>query len=71
MNQKIISLTTLVVVFVSSCIAPKKYNEQLAENVRMQGEITQLSMDLDAATKRITDLNAKLDSLTQDSKTTN
>ncbi|HEX9651827.1 MAG TPA: OmpA family protein [Cyclobacteriaceae bacterium] len=70
MNHRIISLAALVLIFVSSCIAPKKYNEQLAENVRMQGEITRLTSDLSVAKKRITDLNSKLDSLSQDNNMT-
>jgi len=70
MTSKLLNPVLVSLIILSSCIAPKKYNEQLAENVRMEGEITQLKSDLDNAHKRIASLNAKLDSLGKDHSAT-
>lgn len=70
MNKRIYYIVVVLTIVGTSCIAPKKYNEQLAENVRMQGEITQLESDLEAANTKISKLNEELSSLKKSNKAT-
>ncbi len=58
--------TALICLALSSCIVSKqKYDELLAENVQMEGEIAQLTADLETANAKIASLNASLDSLNE------
>ena len=62
-----IILVALSLFILSSCVTQKKYDELLSENVKMEGQIDDLTKKLEIANKKIEDLNQQLEEMS-DSK---
>jgi len=68
-NTLIILVATSFLVL-SGCVSQKKYDELLSKNVKMEGQIDDLTKKLDIANKKIEELNQQLEELTESNDAT-
>lgn len=68
-NSLVILIVTSILVL-SGCVTQKKYDELLSENVKMEGQIDDLTKKLEIANKKIKELNQQLEELTESNDAT-
>src|SRR6187402_1100112 len=61
-----IFLTAFVLLALSSCVSKKKYDDLLAQKVRMEADLSDRNSELDQAHTDLADLNQKLRQLQED-----
>jgi len=69
-SNTLIILATISFLVLSSCVTQKKYDELLSKNVKMEGQIDDLTKKLDIANKKIEELNQQLEELTESNNAT-
>jgi len=69
-SNTLIIFATISFLVLSSCVTQKKYDELLSENVKMEGQIDDLTKKLDIANKKIEELNQQLEELTESNNAT-
>jgi chemotaxis protein MotB len=65
--NSLILLVVTSILILSGCVTQKKYDELLSENVKMEGQIDDLTNKLEIANKKIEELNQQLEEMS-DSK---
>ena len=69
-SNTLIILVAIYFLVLSGCVSQKKYDELLSENVKMEGQIDDLTKKLDIANKKIEELNQQLEELTESNDAT-
>ena len=69
-SNSIIILVTTFFLVLTGCVTQKKYDELLSENVKMEGQINDLTIKLDNTNKKIEELNQQLEELTESENAT-
>jgi len=69
-SNKVIILVAIYFLVLAGCVSQKKYDELLSENVKMEGQIDDLTKKLDITNKKIEELNQELEELTESNDAT-
>jgi len=69
-SNTLIILVAIYFLVLSGCVSQKKYDELLSENVKMEGQIDDLTKKLDITNKKIEELNQLLEELTESNDAT-
>jgi len=69
-SNTLIILVAIYFLVLAGCVSQKKYDELLSENVKMEGQIDDLTKKLDITNKKIEELNQELEELTESNDAT-